>query len=139
MSKQMKIKSQKSYAKNRESKKHLPAERVKYINFLVEEFMYRRTVNIYYSLRNFARDLELDHRHLGRILKNEKGLSRRKAEVISRKLNLPFNERRKFNLLVSAASARRQFERNLAAYGLKNEPCREKLKTNLRSGQRRSD
>ena len=99
MAKQTKIKSQISYAKNRVSKNHLPNERAKYIKILTEKFKQRRALNLYYSLRNFARDLNLDHKHLSRILKNQKGLSRKKAEIISRKLNLPFNERIKKSII----------------------------------------
>lgn len=115
-----KIQAEKTYAKNREVKKSLINDRLKYISILQNEFKLRRQTNLFYSLRDFATDLMLDPIHLSRILRNKKGLSRKKAEVIARKLNLPFSERKKFLMLVSAASARSEFERNLAKYGLKN-------------------
>ena len=99
--------------------------RTKYIEILKTEFLHRRSKNIFYSLRSFAKDLELDPMHLSNILNNKRGLSRRKAEFIARRLlHLKFVERRRFLLLVSATSARSCFERNLAKMGLKNQEKR---------------
>ncbi|WP_409479949.1 hypothetical protein [Pseudobdellovibrio sp. HCB154] len=96
--------------------------RIRYIEILKAEFVHRRSKNIFYSLRNFAKDLELNPMHLSNILNNKRGLSRRKAEIVAGKLrHLNFSERRRFLLLVSATSARSRFERNLAKMGLKNQ------------------
>lgn len=97
-------------------------DRSKYIKILQKEFSTRREANIYYSLRQFALDLEVDFSHLGYVLRNERGFSRRKAELISRKLtHLNFSERKSFIRLVSAASGKSRFEKNLAKMGLKND------------------
>ncbi len=96
--------------------------RSEYIKILHREFLTRKTKDIHYSLRQFALDLEVDFSHLGYVLRNERGFSRRKAELISKKLtHLNFTERKKFVRLVSATSARSKFERNLAKMGLKND------------------
>ncbi len=120
MNDQKKMKSKLAYAKNREQKKSLVMDRLLYINILKEEFHLRRKTNSFYSLRSFAADLKLDPIHLSRIFRNKKGLSRKKAETISRKLRLTYEERCRFNLLVSASSARSKLARNLARMGLKN-------------------
>lgn len=104
--------------------------RIKYIEILKEEFVQRRLKNTFYSLRSFAKDLELDPMHLSNILSNKRGLSRRKAEFVSRNLfHLRYSERRRFLLLVSAASGRSRFERNLAKMGLKNQQALLKSKS----------
>lgn len=96
-------------------------DRTEYIKILEKEFSTRREKNIYYSLRQFAHDLEVDFSHLGYVLRNERGFSRKKAESISRKLtHLNYSQRKEFLRLVSATSARSRQERNLAKMGLKN-------------------
>lgn len=100
-----------------------------YIEFLKNEFSYRRAKDTFYSLRNFAIDLELEPGHLSRILRNQRGLSRKKAELIARKLtHLNYSERKRFLRLVSATSGRSKFERNLAKMGLKHEELRRAIK-----------
>lgn len=120
-------KSEITYLKNCLQKQALTKERLRYIRVLIQEFNYRRSTNITYSLRAFARDLEIDQKHLLRILKNEKGLSPQKAELIAMKLSLKFSDRRKFIQLVAAASARRRSARNLARMGLQNAIIRKHL------------
>lgn len=94
---------------------------MKYIQILKREFLHRRQSHHTYSLRQFANELNLDFSHLGYILRDQRGLSRRKAEFVARKLNhLNFAQRQEFLLLVSSASARSRFARNLARMGLKN-------------------
>lgn len=102
--------------------KNVLMDRSKYIKILEKEFSTRREKNIYYSLRQFALDLEVDFSHLGYVLRNERGFSRKKAESISRKLtHLNYSQRKEFLRLVSATSGRSRYERNLAKMGLKNE------------------
>lgn len=120
MTSQKQIRTKKSIEQNRKEKSLLVLIRAQYITVLKNELEKRRAINFHYSLRAFARELELDPIHLSRILNNKKGLSPRKAEGIARKLHLNFSERRRFRSLVSAASARSKLTRNLAAYGLKN-------------------
>ena len=120
-------KSEITYLKNRLHKQTLTKERLRYIRVLIQEFNHRRTANISYSMRAFARDLEIDQKHLLRIFKNQKGLSPQKAELISMKLSLKFSDRRKFIQLVAASSARRRSSRNLARMGLQNAIIRKHL------------
>lgn len=97
-------------------------DRSKYIKILQKEFLNRKEQNIYYSLRQFALDLEVDFSHLGYVLRNKRGFSRKKAEVIARKLShLNYSERKYFIRLVSATSGRSRFEKKLAKMGLKND------------------
>lgn len=63
-----------------------------YIEILKTEFSYRRTKNIFYSLRDFAKDLELNSMHLSNIMNNKRGLSRQKAEDIARKFHIGYAE-----------------------------------------------
>jgi len=108
------------------SKKPSLIERLKYISVLKKEFQNRKKENKFYSLRAFAKLLQLDPIHLSRIFKNQKGLSRNKAEIASRKLShLDFSQRQEFILTVTSISAHSQLARNLAKMGLRN---REKLK-----------
>lgn len=96
-------------------------EREDYIRILKQEFLVRRGKDHTYSMRDFAKDLQLTHSHLSYILNDQRGLSRRKAEVASRKLShLNFSQRQEFLLIVSAVSSRSQFRRNMAKMGLKN-------------------
>ncbi|MES2803429.1 MAG: hypothetical protein V4654_13120 [Bdellovibrionota bacterium] len=126
-----KQKAEKTYAKNREDKKINRSRRTEFISILASELSFRRTKDMHYSLRQFAADIDLNPMHLSNILKNKRGLSRKKAEIISRKFNLSHAERRRFHLLVSATSARSKFARNLATLGLKNDLIREKMKNKI--------
>lgn len=123
-----KSKADKTYAKNREDKKINKTHRTEFIIYLLNEFNFRRMKDVHYSLRKYAADLELNPTHLSNILRNKRGLSRKKAELISRKFNLSYIERRRFHLLVSATSARSKLARNLAKQGLKNDLIRKSLK-----------
>ncbi len=58
--------------------------------------------------------------HLSYVLRGQRGLSRKKAEVISKVLRLSYGDRKKFLQIVSALSARSIRERNLAQLGLRN-------------------
>ena len=128
MIKQNKIKAQKKYALNRIAKSNLAVERQKYTEILLEEFTRRRLVNPFYSLRAFAQDLELDPKHLCLVIKNKKGLSRRKAELVARKIHLSYRDQKLFVWLVCAASGRSEKTRAMAKMGLKNEKIRRNMK-----------
>lgn len=95
--------------------------RATYVEILKNEFIKRRSKNVFYSLRNFAKDIDLDPMHLSNILHNKRGLSRAKAEDIAPKLQIGYAERRKFILLVTAVSSRSKFKKNLARMGLRND------------------
>jgi len=93
--------------------------RLKVIAVLLDEFKFRRHNNINYSIRSFASDIGMNYVHLSQVLRNQQGLSRKKAEQITREFNLNITERRRFHLLV-AACGRSILKRNLALMGLRN-------------------
>lgn len=96
-------------------------DRQKYIQILKQEFQHRRGSNHVYSLRDFAKDINLNYSHLSYVLNAQRGLSRKKAEFVARKLShLNFAQRQEFLLIVSSISARSRFARNLARMGLRN-------------------
>lgn len=96
-------------------------DRQSYIQIIKREFQHRRYINHTYSMRAFAAELNLNYSHLSYVLNDQRGLSRRKAEIIATKLtHLNISQRREFLLLVSANSARSRFARNLSKMGLKN-------------------
>ena len=74
-----------------------------WINHAYEQ---RTSKNPHYSLRAFARDLDLDSSQLSAILKNKKGLSLERAEKIALKLGLSENETERFLLTVQENHAR---------------------------------
>jgi len=94
--------------------------RLKLIKVILDEFEYRRRKDLHYSIRRFAFDVGMNHVHLNQVLLNQRGLSRKKAELISRQFNLDYAGRKRFYLLVSASCARSVLARNLALMGLKN-------------------
>lgn len=96
-----------------------PELRQKVIEVIVKEYQFRRYHNISYSIRKFASDIGLNHVHLSQILRNDRGLSRAKAEEISRTFNLDLKGRKRFQLLVGACG-RSVLKRNLALMGLRN-------------------
>lgn len=98
----------------------LSQENLSYISILQRYFELRKKRNPRYSLRKYAKDLELTPMHLSYILRGQRGLSRKKAEVITKVLRLSYADRKKFLQIVSALSARAYRERNLAQLGLRN-------------------
>lgn len=90
-----------------------------YLEIIREEFLKRRSANITYTLRQFADDIGIKERHLGKILSGEKGLSKDNAYIVGRRLGLGLREAKEFRFLVSAESGRSRFERNLAKQWLK--------------------
>lgn len=98
----------------------IPQENLGYIKLLKRGYELRKKRNSRYSIRKYAKDLELTPMHLSYILRGQRGLSRKKAEVISKVLRLSYADRKKFLQIVSALSARSFRERNLAQLGLRN-------------------
>jgi len=81
---------------------------------LKKEYEERFHRNARYTLRAFARDLELSSGRLSDVLNSKKGLSRVSAERIASKLGYSDHERELFCDLVDAADARAQAQKNLA-------------------------
>jgi uncharacterized protein (TIGR02147 family) len=77
-----------------------------YIDILNEQLEIRSARNINYSLRAFARDLELSPSRLSQILSKKKGLSVAGAFELAEKLGLNERERDYFILSVKAQHAR---------------------------------
>ena len=77
-----------------------------YIDILNEQLEVRSAKNGNYSLRAFARDLELSPSRLSQILNKKKGLSEKAAEVIALKLGLNARERDYFVLSAKAQHSR---------------------------------
>lgn len=106
--------------KNEELKSKKLEIRKKVIQVFLKEFKIRREADLHYSIRRFASDIGMNHIHLNQVLLSQRGLSRLKAEIISRKFKLNIDERKRFYLLVSASCARSVLQRNLALMGLEN-------------------
>lgn len=98
----------------------LPQENLDYVSLLKKYFALRKKRNPRYSLRKYAKDLEITPMHLSYILRGQRGLSRRKAEIVAKVLRLSYKDRKTFLQIVSALSARASGERNLAQLGLRN-------------------
>lgn len=82
--------------------------------FLKIEFESRKAKNTQYSLRAFARDLDLAPPKLSEILRGKCGLSESSAEKIAPKLGLSAEETKIFIALVSASHARNPIVRDKA-------------------------
>jgi plasmid maintenance system antidote protein VapI len=58
------------------------------VSILTREFEQRRERKPSYSLRAFARFIELDPSHLSKVFRGQRGLSQERASAIFRKLGL---------------------------------------------------
>jgi len=85
-----------------------------YVAMLDHELDIRRTRNPAYSLRAFARDLNLPPHHLSEILRGKRGISERLAAKIAGKLGLTDERSDLFCDLVAARHARSQKARTAA-------------------------
>lgn len=79
-----------------------------YLKYIFEEFDMRKLRNAKYSLRAFARDLDLTPSKLSRLLRGKEGISRVKAEALSARLNLSKPETNHFLNLVESEHSRSQ-------------------------------
>lgn len=77
-----------------------------YRTFLRDTLSRRQTTNTSYSLRAFARDLEVPAPHLSCILRGSKGISVSTALKIAQKLDMKASDRSRFLLLVQQTDAR---------------------------------
>jgi len=71
-----------------------------YREILVSELLARKRVNTGFSLRAFARDLEMSPSHLSAVIRGKKGISHKQAGKIISRLTLSPND--KFSFLASA-------------------------------------
>jgi uncharacterized protein (TIGR02147 family) len=77
-----------------------------YIDILKQQLEIRTAKNSNYSLRAFARDLDLNPSRLSEILGQKKGLSMAAAEALAERLGLSKDEREFFLLSVTAQHSR---------------------------------
>ncbi len=77
-----------------------------YLDILKKEFDSRKRINQNYSLRAFARDLELSPSRLSEVLSNKSGLSEKTAEKVAKKIRLSPSETKLFVELVNKKHAR---------------------------------
>lgn len=82
-----------------------------YHDLLIEEFNRRKLMNSSYSLRAYARDLNLQPSRLSQILKKKQGISIETAEEISKSLKLDEKKKRWFCMSVGSLHARSNEER----------------------------
>ena len=82
------------------------ASNLNYRQMLRDEWESRRCRNSAYSMRSFARDLEVSPPFLSRVLSGAKGLSPDRADSIARVLNWTHQKRSSFVLLVRFDSAK---------------------------------
>lgn len=85
-----------------------------YIDILKHQLEIRTAKNSNYSLRAFARDLELNASRLSEILNQKKGLSEVAAKALAEKLGLNQTEKEFFVLSALAQHARGQKAKDLA-------------------------
>jgi len=102
------------------------AETQNYREILNEYFLIKKEMNPSYSLRSFARDLDLPSSNLSSVLNGKLGLSKVSAEQITTKLKIVGSEKEKFINLVLASDARSKKEKILARGRLKKHELREK-------------
>ena len=74
--------------------------------FLKMELEKRLSRNAHYSLRAFARDLEVTPPRLSRVLNQKRGISKQAAEQLANRLGLSENEKKYFIQLTEANHSR---------------------------------
>lgn len=84
---------------------------IEYREILSREFQKRRERNANYSLRSFARDLDLAPSRLSEILNYKQGLSQEKAKEVCQALPISNYEKEVFLLSVQASHARRKLDK----------------------------
>lgn len=92
----------------------LPTTYTDYRNLLREELAVRCQINPKYSLRAFARDIDLAPSRLSEVLSGKQGLSRQVAEKIGQRLGYNDSERCFFADLVTSIHARKESDRKAA-------------------------
>ncbi len=100
---------------------------LKYQDFLLDEFRSRRGRNPHYSLRAYARDLEMPASKLSQNLRGLCGISVAKAEKIAEKLQMASGERQLFVALVESQHARSRVARGQARKEVEKLAQQEKL------------
>ena len=89
-----------------------------YREMIKAEFLKRRQDDPFYSLRSFAKDLEILPSHLSYIMRGQRGLSKENAQRVALRMGLTSVAVQHFRFLVSAQSGRSKTERGFARQGL---------------------
>lgn len=95
-------------------------EKMTYRSILKEELDFRMNENSSYSLRAYARDLEISPSQLSEILKGKSGLSSKKSILIAHKIGMSKEESLLFKALVEVEHGRSERIVNLAKEFIKN-------------------
>lgn len=100
-----------------------------YRKIMQEEFNYRVEQNSAYSLRAFARDIEINPSQLSDIFKGKVGLGSKKALIIAKKLGLNEHESLVFKALVEREHGRAQHIKDRAEQIIEQNNFGEKFKS----------
>lgn len=92
----------------------------KYNEIVINKYKERQARNENYSLRAFARDLDIPISSLGFFLDGKSGISRERAERISHKLMLTEKETENFCNLIDSKFARSESDRTVALKKINN-------------------
>ena len=85
---------------------------------LIQKFNEKRSQETFYSLRDFARDLDLSPNHLSNVIKSKRGISGEMAKKLGLRLGLgPGLARFRFDAI--ARCARSKGARNMAKQALR--------------------
>ena len=85
-----------------------------YREIIQAEFEKRRTKDLFYSLRKYAKDLGLNPMHLSNLLKGKRGLSDTSASKVALRLGLEGSLASAFILLAATESGRSKARRRSA-------------------------
>lgn len=91
-----------------------------YREILIEEYSRRRLRNPAYSLRAFARDLDVTYSRLNEALNKKTGLSAKQAEKIATKLGFTKKEKEIFVTQILSQHARSKVEKRVASEKLQD-------------------
>lgn len=86
-----------------------------YLQILQREFDKKKEKNVRYSLRVFAKNLEIDHSTLSQIFSRKRGLSDKLARKIADNMTLTHHEKQKFLTSVDTCFARAKKKKAAAA------------------------
>ncbi len=90
-----------------------------YRDLIKAEFLRRRELDPFYSLRTFSKDIGLKPMHVSYLFKHQRGLSKESARQVATAIGLKGFPAKRFQILASAQSGRSKVERNLAKNALK--------------------
>lgn len=93
----------------------LPMQQEVYLQILQREFDKKKEKNLRYSLRVFARHLDIDHSTLSQIFSRKRGLSDKLAHKIASHMTLTHHDKQKFLTSVDTCFARAKKKKAAAA------------------------